>query len=218
MLQAGDDDGLVAVAQAQIAAGAGALDVHVGRDSGDEADVMIRVVRRLVGAVDVPLALDSTSADVIARALPCVPRGRAIINSVHLGAAAGMDRLLPLAREHGAAVVALCMDESGMARTRTRKLEIAQRLFDHIVGGGRVEPEALLIDPLTFPLATDGAGHMVETIEAVRLIKQHLPGVRTVLGISDVSFRLSGRARATLNAMFLEHCLHAGLDAAIMKV
>ena len=218
MLLTGDDDGIVAIARAQIAAGARALDVHVGLEGQDEASVMARIVERLAAAVNVPLAIDSRNPDVFARALARLPRGRAIINSVHLGSRQAIEAVLPLAIEHDAQVVALCIDEQGLARTRERKLEIAGKLFHRIVEDGGVAPGALLIDPLTFPLAADGAGHMIETIEAVRLIKRTLPSARTILGISDVSFGLYGSARPALNALFLEQCLHAGLDAAIMKV
>jgi 5-methyltetrahydrofolate--homocysteine methyltransferase len=218
MLLAGDDDGLAAIARAQVEAGAHALDVCVALEGHqDEPSRMARVIARLARSVEVPLAIDSTDPLVIERALDELPRGRGIVNSLNIAGRTTAARLVPLAMEQGAPLVALCIDEQGMARTRQRKLAIARRLYEEIVDRRGVAPEALLIDALTFPLETDGADAMIETIEGVRLIKRELPDVRTILGIPDVSFGLAPRERAAVNAGFLRRCVEAGLDAAIVN-
>ncbi len=130
-----------------------------------------------------------------------------------------MDAVLPLAREHGAALVALTIDESGMAKTAQRKVEIARRIYDIAVGEYAIPPGALIFDDLTFTLATGEAefrDSAIETIEGIRGIKRALPGVLTSLGISNVSFGLKPDARAALNSVFLHHCVEAGLDCALV--
>ena len=114
-------------------------------------------------------------------------------------------------------MIALCIDDDGMARTRQRKLQVARAIYERIVDRHSADPAALLIDALTFPVARDGEASAVETIEGVRLIKRELPGVRTILGISDVSFGLSPDARRAVNVDFLRRCADAGLDAAIIN-
>ncbi len=217
-----DYDGIVEVAREQIAAGARVLDVCVSSpDLVDEAGELASLVKRLATSVDVPLMIDSTDPAVIVRALEQIPGG-AIVNSVSLdGGRARIDAIVPLAKAHGAAVVALTIDETGMGMTAARKLEIASRLYDIVVGEYGMAPRAVMVDALTFSLATgrpvwlDSAR---ETIEGIRAIKRELPGVSTILGVSDVSFGLVPAARAVLNAVFLSHCVEAGLDAAIVNV
>jgi 5-methyltetrahydrofolate--homocysteine methyltransferase len=217
-----DYDGIVEVAREQIAAGARVLDVCVSSpDLVDEAGELASVVKRLATSVDVPLMIDSTDPAVIVRALEQIPGG-AIVNSVSLdGGRARIDAIVPMAKAHGAAVVALTIDETGMGMTAARKLEIARRLYDIVVGEYGMAPRAVMVDALTFSLAT---GRRVwldsarETIEGIRAIKRELPGVSTILGVSDVSFGLVPAARAVLNAVFLGHCVEAGLDAAIVNV
>lgn len=216
MLISGDDAGLVGIARAQVAAGVHALDVCVaieGRD--DEATLMAHVTTLLATAVDVPLAIDSTDPAVIERALERLG-GRAIVNSVNMAGRTSVERLVPPAKACGARIVALCIDRDGMARTRDRKLEVARTIYEQVVEQHVVDPGLLLVDALTFPVARDGAESAIETIEGVRLIKRELPGVRTILGISDVSFGLSPDARPAVNEDFLRRCLDAGLDAAIL--
>ncbi len=217
-----DYDGIVEVAREQIAAGARVLDVCVSSpDLVDEAGELASLVKRLATSVDIPLMIDSTDPAVIVRALEQIPGG-AIVNSVSLdGGRARIDAIVPLAKAHGAAVVALTIDETGMGMTAARKLEIASRLYDIVVGEYGMAPRAVMVDALTFSLATgrpvwlDSAR---ETIEGIRAIKRELPGVSTILGVSDVSFGLVPAARAVLNAVFLSHCVEAGLDAAIVNV
>ncbi|HUO50900.1 MAG TPA: methionine synthase [Gemmatimonadaceae bacterium] len=221
MLLADDYDGIARVAREQVEAGAHVLDVCVAlTERADEAAQMARVAKLLSLTVEAPLMIDSTEAEVIARALEHVP-GRAIVNSVHLeGGRARIDALMPVVRRHGAAVVALTIDEEGMAKTRERKLAVARRIRAIAVDEYGLAPEDLIFDALTFTLATGEAEwtrSAVETIEGIRAIKRELPGVFTSLGVSNVSFGLSSEARATLNAVFLHHCVQAGLDMAIVN-
>ena len=221
MLLADDYEGIARVAREQVEAGAHVLDVCVAlTERADEAAQMARVVKLLSMTVEAPLMIDSTEADVVARALEHVP-GRAVINSVNLeGGRARIDALLPVARRHGAAVVALTIDEEGMAKTRARKLEVARRIHDLATGEFGLASEDLIFDTLTFTLATGEAEWFesaVETIEGIRLVKRELPGVFTSLGVSNVSFGLTPEARAVLNSVFLHHCVQAGLDMAIVN-
>ncbi|HEY2554731.1 MAG TPA: vitamin B12 dependent-methionine synthase activation domain-containing protein, partial [Candidatus Cybelea sp.] len=177
------------------------------------------LVRRLAQSIEAPLAIDSTEPKVMQTALENYP-GRAILNSVHLEAGrAKIDVILPLAKEHGAAVVALTIDERGMAKTAERKLEVARRIYEIVVGEYGLPPGALIFDALTFTLSTgdpEFADSAVATIEGIRAIKRDLPGSLTSLGISNVSFGLRPDARAALNSVFLYHCVEAGLDCALV--
>ncbi|HKR07695.1 MAG TPA: vitamin B12 dependent-methionine synthase activation domain-containing protein, partial [Gemmatimonadaceae bacterium] len=131
-----------------------------------------------------------------------------------------IDKVVPIAKKHGAALVALTIDPIGMAKTRERKLEVAKKIYDIVVGEYGLAPEDLIYDALTFTLATGDAEWIEsgkETIEGIRLIKRELPGVSTILGVSNVSFGLSLEARGVLNSVFLHHCVQAGLDAAIVN-
>ncbi|HKR98842.1 MAG TPA: homocysteine S-methyltransferase family protein, partial [Candidatus Dormibacteraeota bacterium] len=221
MLLADDYEGVLGVARAQVEGGAHALDVCVAlTERSDESEQMRSTVRLLQMSVDSPLVLDSTDADVIRDALENAP-GRGIVNSVNLeNGRARCEAVLPLVRDHGWCVIALTIDEQGMARTAERKLEVARRIHDIACGEFGLQPEQLLFDALTFTLATGDAEWVDsarETIEGIRVIKRELPGVLTVLGVSNVSFGLDQPARAVLNSVFLHHCVDAGLDAAIIN-
>src|SRR5947209_3746461 len=131
-----------------------------------------------------------------------------------------MNRVMPLAKRHGAALVALTIDPIGMAKTRERKLEVAKKIYEIVVGEYGLKPEDLIYDDLTFTLATgdvEWIDSAIETIEGIRLIKRELPGVYTSLGVSNVSFGLAPEARSVLNSVFLHHCVEAGLDMAIVN-
>jgi len=213
-------DDIVLLAREQVEGGAHVLDVCCAvTERADEAEQMRELVRRLAQAIEAPLAIDSTEPPVIESALQNYP-GRAIVNSVHLEAGrAKIDVVMPLVREHGAAVVALTIDESGMAKTAQRKLDVARRIYDIVVGEYGIPAGALIFDDLTFTLATgeaEFADSAIETIEGIRLIKKELPGVLTSLGVSNVSFGLRSDARAALNSVFLHHCVEAGLDCALV--
>jgi 5-methyltetrahydrofolate--homocysteine methyltransferase len=215
---AGDLDGLVGLALEQQREGAHALDVCVAYVGRDEAADMAALVARLNTEVQLPLMIDSTEPAAIATALECLA-GRAIVNSVNLED--GPDkarRILALCRDHGAAVVALCIDERGMAQRPERKLEVARRLADLAAEFG-LSPSDMLFDPLTFTLASGDPAYVDSaraTLEGLRLIKAEIPGARTLLGVSNVSFGLKSRVRRVLNSVFLQRALDAGLDAAIM--
>ena len=221
LLLADDYEGIVDVARDQVDSGAHVLDVCVAlTERADEAEQMSKVVKLLSMTVETPLMIDSTEAGVIEMALEHVP-GRAIINSINMeNGRKRIDSVVPLAKKHGAALVALTIDEIGMAKTRERKLEVARKIYDIVVGEYGLTASDLIYDALTFTLATGDAEWIdsaKETIEGIRLIKRELPGVFTILGVSNVSFGLAPEARAVLNSVFLHHCVQAGLDAAIVN-
>src|SRR4051812_48938980 len=221
LLLADDYDGLVQVAEDQVTGGAHVLDVCVAlTERQDEDEQMRQVVKRVSLTQPAPIQVDSTEPDVIEKALEQIP-GRAIVNSINLEA--GRDKLdvvAPLAKAHGAALIALTIDEVGMAKTADRKVEIAQRIKGLACDEHGLHPEALIFDALTFTLTTgdeEWRPSAVETIEGIRRIKAEIPGVKTSLGVSNVSFGVSPGARAVLNSVFLHHCVEAGLDLAMVN-
>ncbi|HVA58319.1 MAG TPA: methionine synthase [Gemmatimonadaceae bacterium] len=221
LLLADDYEGIVQVARQQQDAGAHVLDVCVAvTERADEAEQMATLVKLLSMSVELPLMIDSTEPAVIEAALAHVP-GRAIVNSINMeNGRQRIDLVVPIARRHGAALVALTIDEHGMAKTRERKLEVARNIYDIVVGEYGLAPEDLIYDALTFTLATgdqEWVDSARETIEGIRLIKRELPGVYASLGVSNVSFGLAPAARAVLNSVFLHHCVEAGLDMAIVN-
>jgi 5-methyltetrahydrofolate--homocysteine methyltransferase len=216
-----DYEGILDVAREQAESGAHVLDVCVAlTERSDEAEQMSRVVKLLSMSVDTPLVIDSTEASVIKAALEHVP-GRAIVNSINMeNGRKRIDDVVPLAKQHGAALVALTIDEIGMAKTAERKLEVARKIHDLVVGEYGLPSEDLIFDALTFTLATgdqEWVDSAKETVDGIRAIKRELPGVSTILGVSNVSFGLTPDARAVLNSVFLHHCVEAGLDAAIVN-
>jgi len=221
LLLADDYEGILEVARDQVDSGAHVLDVCVAlTERADEAEQMSKVVKLLSMSVETPLVIDSTEANVIEAALEHIP-GRGIVNSINMeNGRKRIDAVVPLVKKHGAAVIALTIDEVGMAKTRERKLEVARKIYDIVVGEYGLAPEDIIYDALTFTLATGDAEWIEsgkETIEGIRLIKRELPGVSTILGVSNVSFGLSPDARGVLNSVFLHHCVQAGLDAAIVN-
>jgi 5-methyltetrahydrofolate--homocysteine methyltransferase len=183
-----DYDGLLEIAHQQVNSGAHILDVCVAlTERTDEAEQMKKVVKKLSSAVDLPLMIDSTEADVIEAALSVYP-GRGVINSINLENGRGrVDAVLPIALRHGAAVIALTIDENGMAKTAERKVEVARKIHDIAVNEYRLAPEDLIFDALTFTLATgdpEMANSANETLEGIRRIKEELPGVLASLGVS----------------------------------
>ncbi|HEX6151964.1 MAG TPA: homocysteine S-methyltransferase family protein, partial [Solirubrobacterales bacterium] len=221
LLLADDYDGLVQVAEDQVEGGAHVLDTCVAlTERQDEDEQMAAVVKRISLTQPTPIQVDSTEPEVIKAALEQIP-GRAIVNSINLEA--GRDKadvVIPLAKAHGAALIALTIDEVGMAKTAERKVEIAKRIQEIACDEHGLDPEALIFDALTFTLTTgdeEWKPSAVETIEGIRRIKAELPGVKTSLGVSNVSFGVSPRPRAVLNSVFLHHCVEAGLDLAMVN-
>ncbi|MGW1347474.1 methionine synthase [Kribbella sp. NPDC002412] len=219
---AADWEGCVEIARAQIRDGAHLLDLcvdYVGRDG--VAD-MKEIAGRLATASTLPIMLDSTEPAVLQAGLDMLG-GRCALNSVNFedGEAEGsrFARIAGLAQEYGAAVVALTIDEEGQARTAEAKVAIAERLLDTLERDYGIAGHDVLVDCLTFTLATgqeESRRDGIETIEAIRRLKQRRPDVQTVLGLSNISFGLNPAARHVLNSVFLHECVQAGLDSAIV--
>ncbi|WP_420174999.1 methionine synthase [Luteococcus sp. OSA5] len=219
---AGNFDECVEIAKAQIRDGAHLLDLctdYVGRDGAAD---MRALASRFTTAVTLPIMLDSTEPEVIEAGLETLA-GRCVINSVNFedgdGPTSRYARVMPIVREHGAAVVALTIDEEGQARTAEWKVRVASRLIEDLTQNWGMDVGDILVDCLTFPIATgqeetrrDG----IETIEAIRELKRRYPGVLTTLGVSNISFGLNPAARIVLNSVFLHECVQAGLDSAIV--
>ncbi|HUM10640.1 MAG TPA: methionine synthase [Myxococcaceae bacterium] len=208
------------IARAQVKRGAQVLDVCLANPDRDELQDMERFLASVVRKVRVPLMIDSTDEKVVERALTYC-QGKAIINSINLeDGEERFQKVVPLARRYGAAVIVGCIDETGMAVSRGRKLEVAERSHALLTGKYGLREEDLYFDPLVFPCASGDqqyVGSAVETIEGVRAIKQRFPRSRTVLGISNVSFGLPTAGREALNSVFLYHCTQAGLDMALVN-
>jgi 5-methyltetrahydrofolate--homocysteine methyltransferase len=221
LLLADDYDGLVQVAEDQVEGGAHVLDLCVAlTERSDEDEQMVAVAERVSLTQPAPIQVDSTEPEVIEAALEKIP-GRAIVNSINLEAGPDKaNRVVPLAKAHGAALIALTIDEVGMAKTAERKVEIAKRIRDLACEEHGLDPEVLIFDALTFTLTTgddEWKPSAVETIEGIRRIKAEIPGVKTSLGVSNVSFGVGQPARAVLNSVFLHHCVEAGLDLAMVN-
>ncbi|HJE50924.1 MAG TPA: methionine synthase, partial [Tessaracoccus flavescens] len=215
-------DECVDIAKAQARDGAHVLDLCVDYVGRDGAADMSELAFRLSTSVTLPIVLDSTEPQVLQAGLERLA-GRCVINSVNYedgdGPESRFGRIMPMVKEHGAAVVALTIDEEGQARTAEWKVRVASRLIDDLVGNWDMNVGDILVDCLTFPIATgqeetrrDG----IETINAIRELKRRYPGVRTTLGVSNVSFGLNPAARIVLNSVFLHECVEAGLDSAIV--
>jgi 5-methyltetrahydrofolate--homocysteine methyltransferase len=219
---AGDYDTCTAMAAEQIKSGAHVLDVcvdYVGRDGTGDMD---EVASRFATQANAPLVLDSTEPEVIEAGLQWIG-GRAILNSANLedGEAEGsrLDRIFRLAKEYGAAVICLLIDEEGQARDVEWKMRVAHRIATLATERYGLENEDLIFDALTFPLSTgddDLRRDAIETMEAIRRIKEEIPGAFTTLGLSNVSFGLSPASRHVLNSVFLHECTKVGLDSAIV--
>ncbi|MFF5015901.1 methionine synthase [Streptomyces sp. NPDC001165] len=215
-------DDCVEMAREQIREGAHMLDLcvdYVGRDG--VAD-MEELAGRFATASTLPIVLDSTEVDVIRAGLERLG-GRAVINSVNYEDGDGPDsrfaKVTRLAQEHGAALIALTIDEEGQARTPEKKVEIAERLIDDLSGNWGIREEDILVDTLTFTICTgqeESRKDGIATIEAIRELKRRHPAVQTTLGLSNISFGLNPAARILLNSVFLDECVKAGLDSAIV--
>ena len=206
----------------QIREGAHLVDLsvdYVGRDGSRDMD---ELAKRFTGQVGVPIVLDSTEPEVLEAGLQWIG-GRAVLNSANLedGEDPGsrFDRVMSLAREYGAAVICLLIDEEGQARDVEWKMRVAHRIFRLAIDRYGLEPGDLIFDPLTFPLSTGGEdlrGDGLATLHALQKIKAEMPGVNTILGVSNVSFGLKPAARHVINSVFLHEAVEHGLDAAIV--
>jgi 5-methyltetrahydrofolate--homocysteine methyltransferase len=217
----GDWDGCVSVGREQLAEGSNSLDVCTAFVGRDEMSEMNEVITRFTSSVNVPLVIDSTETPVIEAALK-LHGGKPIINSINFedGEQAAMDRLI-LAKRFGAAVIALTIDEEGMAKTAERKLEVAARLIDFACNRYGLAQSDLLIDPLTFTIATgneDDRKLAEWTLDGIKMIHDKFPDVQIILGLSNVSFGLNPAARAVLNSVFLDYAVKAGMTGAIVHV
>ena len=218
-LLAEDWDACLKVALDQEARGAQVLDLCVAYAGRDEAADMLQLTKLCAGSCKAPLMFDSTSPDTLELVLPLYP-GRAIINSINLeDGGANLDRICRLAKKYGAAVVALTINVEGMALTCDKKLAVAKDIYDLAVNKHGLRPQDILFDLLTF---TVGSGDetmrdaAIETLNAIKLVKQELPGVGFTLGISNISFGLRPAARKVLNSIFLHEAVEAGLNTAIV--
>ncbi len=215
-------DDCVDIARAQIRDGAHLLDLNIDYVGRDGPADMREMAFRLATASTLPIVIDSTEPDVLRAGLECLA-GRSVINSVNYedgdGPESRFQRIMPLVVEHGAAVIALTIDEEGQARTAEWKVKVASRLIEDLTTNWGMKTRDIVIDALTFPIATgqeetrrDG----IETIDAIREIKRRYPEVQTTLGLSNISFGLNPAARVVLNSVFLNECIEAGLDSAIV--
>ena len=218
----GDWDTCIAIGRDQIKEGAHILDVCVDYTGADGVADMNEVMSRLTTQSSVPIMVDTTEIKVARQALTWLG-GKAILNSVNLeegdGPGTRLDGFLSLASEFGAAVVATCIDEEGQARTADWKVRAAQAITDLAVSRYGLAATDIFIDPLALPLSTgmvESRRDGIETLEAIKRIKAELPGVRTILGLSNISFGLNAAARQVLNSVFLHEAAEAGLDAAIV--
>jgi 5-methyltetrahydrofolate--homocysteine methyltransferase len=214
-----DWEGIVAMGKEAVREGAHMVDVCAAYVGRDERRDMREVIFRFNTQVPLPIVIDSTESPVIEEALQLIG-GRAIINSINLEDGEERTRkVLPLCKRYGAAVIALTIDEQGMAKAADRKVAIARRIHDLAVGEFHLRPSDLIFDTLTFTLGSGDeefrrAG--IETLDAIRRIKRELPGVQTLLGVSNISFGLAPNLRHALNSVFLHYAIEAGLDMAIV--
>ena len=220
MVRNEDYDGILTMAKRLVSEGSQMLDLCCAIVGEDEMAYMNAVLEKIATRVTAPILVDSTEAEVIEEALKRIP-GKPIINSINLeDGEKRTSRVLPMARRYGASVIALTIDEAGMALTADKKVAIAHRIHDLAVDKYGLRPEDLIFDPLTLPISTgqeDYRTAAMETLEAVRRIKLELPQCRTVLGVSNVSFGLSAYSRRVLNSVFLKEAVDRGLDTAIVN-
>ncbi|MBI3012592.1 MAG: homocysteine S-methyltransferase family protein, partial [Elusimicrobia bacterium] len=219
LLEKEDYDGMTQMAKDSVKEGSHMIDLCVAFVGRNETRDMIETLSRVNQQVTAPLVIDSTEPPVIEEALKRIS-GKCLINSINLeDGEERMKKVCGLAKRYGAALIALTIDEKGMAKDRQKKLEVAERIYSLATEKYGIRGEDLFFDTLTFTLGSGDAEFRtagMETIEAIRAIKQKLPGVRTILGVSNISFGLSPESRTVLNSVFLHYAIEAGLDAAIV--
>jgi 5-methyltetrahydrofolate--homocysteine methyltransferase len=219
LLDQQDWDGMVAMGKTQVKGGSHAIDVCTAFVGRPEVVDMDELVKRLATAVHAPLVIDSTELPVIEAALKRIG-GKPIVNSINLEDGEDrLDKVCQLCRTHGAAVIALTIDETGMAKEPERKLAVARRIHDLVVNRHGMSPDDILFDPLTFTICTgneDDRKLGSWTLEGIRLIAQEFPRCGILLGLSNISFGINPHARHVLNSVYLHHAREAGLTAAIV--
>ncbi len=220
MVRKGDYDGIFTLAKRLVNEGSQMLDICCAVVGEDEMAYMNAVLEKIATRVTAPLVIDSTEAEVIEEALKRIP-GKPIINSINLeDGEKRTSKVLPMARRYGAAVVALTIDEDGMALTADKKVAIAHRIHKLATEKYGLRPQDLIFDCLTLPITTGQEDYRtagMETLEAVRRIREELPECRTTLGVSNISFGLNAYARRVLNSVFLKEAVDRGLDTAIVN-
>jgi len=219
LLDEHDWDGMVGMAKQQIKTGSHAIDVCTAFVGKDEKADMSELIFRLNTAVQGPIIVDSTEVPVLEAALQRIG-GKAIVNSINLEEGEEkLEQIVALCRKYGAGVIALTIDEDGMAKSADRKLQIAERIYDLAVNKGGMKPGDILFDPLTFTLATgseDDRQLGLKTIQGIELIKRRFPECGIVLGLSNISFGFKPEARQVLNSVFMHFAKEAGMTAAII--
>ena len=216
-----DWDGVVSIARQQQNTGAHGLDLCIAFTGRNESADIKEAVSRIVKQVDLPLFIDSTDSRVIETALK-LTGGRSVINSINLeDGEERAEKICRLAKRYGAAIIALTIDESGMAHNVDKKIAIAKRIYDVAVNRHGLRPQDLIFDTLTFTLASGDeslSNSALNTLEGIKRVKEELPGVFTILGVSNVSFGLNPETREVLNSVFLAEAVKTGLDLAIVNV
>jgi 5-methyltetrahydrofolate--homocysteine methyltransferase len=213
-------DEILALAKRLVNEGSHMLDLCCAIVGEDEKDYITSILERIATRVPAPVLVDSTEADVVEEALKRIP-GKAIINSINLeDGEKRTSKVLPMAKRYGAAVIALTIDEDGMALTAEKKIAIAKRIFNLATDKYGIRPVDLIFDALTLPISTgqeDYRNAGIETLKAVKGIKQELPDVKTLLGVSNISFGLDAYPRRVLNSVFMHEAVNNGLDMAIVN-
>ncbi len=221
LLLAEDYEGTLSVAQQQVRAGAHVIDLSVGFAGRDENNDMHEVMRLYAQKINLPLMPDSTQVTALETALKLIG-GKPIINSVNLeDGIEKFDVICRLAKKYGTALVCLTIDETGMAKTVARKLDVAERIYELATKKHGLNPKDLVFDLLTFTVGSGDDEYRdaaIQTIEAIRELRRRHPEVGAVLGLSNISFGLDKEARPYLNSVFLDHCIRAGLTAVIINV
>ena len=220
MVRGGKYDDILALAKKLVNEGSHMLDLCCAIVGEDEKGYISSILEKVATRVPAPILVDSTEADVVEEALKRIP-GKAIINSINLeDGEKRTSKVLPMAKRYGAAVIALTIDEDGMALTAEKKLAIAKRIYQLATEKYGIRPHDLIFDALTLPISTGQEEYRtagIETLKAIKLIKQELPEVKTILGVSNISFGLNTYARRVLNSVFMKEAVDHGLDMAIVN-
>ncbi|MGH9513756.1 MAG: methionine synthase [Terriglobales bacterium] len=213
-------DEILALAKKLVTEGSHMLDLCCAIVGEDEKDYITSILEKVATRVPAPILVDSTEADVVEEALKRIP-GKAIINSINLeDGEKRTSKVLPMAKRYGAAVIALTIDEDGMALTADKKTAIAKRIYDLATEKYGIRPVDIIFDALTLPISTGQDEYRtagIETLNAIRQIKKELPEVKTILGVSNISFGLDAYSRRVLNSVFMHEAVDYGLDMAIVN-